>query len=160
MLTRCDAVEASAIGKLVAEVRGIAPGVEIAQTNHAPLELLNGSETADVATLRGKPVAAFCGIGNPAAFRQTLEALGAEVCEFRAFADHHAYSRDDVDDLKRWAATLPADAVIATTQKDWVKLRLAELAGRPLWAVRVGLQFASGKKSSIKGSSRQQVRRA
>ena len=32
---------------------------------------------------------------------------------------------------------LPADAWVVTTQKDWVKLRLADLGGRPLWAVRV-----------------------
>jgi len=56
-LTRCDAVEPATIEKLVAEVRAIAPGVEIAQTIHAPLELLNGRESANVATLRGMPVA-------------------------------------------------------------------------------------------------------
>jgi tetraacyldisaccharide 4'-kinase len=145
VLTRCDAVEPSAIEKLIAEVRGIAPGIEIAQTIHAPLELLNGVEPADVAILRGKPVAAFCGIGNPEAFRQTLVSLGADVREFRAFADHHAYSREDVEELNRWAATMPADACVATTQKDWVKIRLADVGGRPLWAVRVGLQFRSGK---------------
>ena len=70
-------------------------------------------------------MAAFCGIGNPAAFRRTLEGLGATVVDFRRSRDHHAYTREDVEDLARWADTLPADAMIATTQKDWVKLRLA-----------------------------------
>jgi tetraacyldisaccharide 4'-kinase len=50
-----------------------------------------------------------------------------------------------VDDLRTWAAGLPADAWVVTTQKDWVKLRLAEMGDRPLWAVRVGLQFVSGE---------------
>jgi tetraacyldisaccharide 4'-kinase len=50
-----------------------------------------------------------------------------------------------VDDLRAWAAKLPADAVVATTQKDWVKLRLPDLAGRPLRAVRVGIAFRDGK---------------
>ena len=96
-------------------------------------------------SLRGKAVAGFCGIGNPSAFRRTLESLGAGVWSFRTFPDHHAYTRADVDDLTRWAETLPAEALIATTQKDWVKLRLTELAGRPLRAVRIGLAFRDGQ---------------
>ena len=50
-----------------------------------------------------------------------------------------------MDDLTCWADTLPADAVIATTQKDWVKLRVKELAGRPLWGMRIGLAFRDGQ---------------
>ena len=37
--------------------------------------------------------------------------------------------------------------MIVTTQKDWVKLRLADLAGRPLRAVRVGLAFRDGQEA-------------
>jgi tetraacyldisaccharide 4'-kinase len=40
---------------------------------------------------------------------------------------------------------LPTAAVLATTQKDFVKLRLAELAGRPVRAVRIGLRFLTGE---------------
>ena len=35
--------------------------------------------------------------------------------------------------------------MVATTQKDWVKLRLADLAAAPLWAVRIGLAFRDGQ---------------
>ena len=52
----------------------------------------------------------------------------------------------DVDDLTRWAGGLPPAAMIATTQKDWVKLRVPELAGRPLRAVRIGLSFRDGQR--------------
>jgi tetraacyldisaccharide 4'-kinase len=145
LLTRCDAVKPNDLASIVAEVERIAPGLPIGRTIHAPLELLNGSMSQSVETLRGKIVGAFCGIGNPEAFRQTLTTLGADVRAFQAFADHYAYTREDVDGLRRWAAELPTDAWVATTQKDWVKLRLTELSGRPLWAVRVGLQFENGK---------------
>jgi tetraacyldisaccharide 4'-kinase len=145
MLTRCDAVAAGDIERIVADVRKIVPGMELSRTVHAPLKLLNGESSRPIESLRGMTLGAFCGIGNPEAFRQTLTSLGAQVRAFRAFADHHPYTRDDVDDLRRWANELPADAWIATTQKDWVKLRLTELSSRPLWAVRVGLQFEDGK---------------
>jgi hypothetical protein len=32
-----------------------------------------------------------------------------------------------------------------TTQKDWVKLRMAELGGKPLFALRIGLCFLDGE---------------
>jgi tetraacyldisaccharide 4'-kinase len=95
--------------------------------------------------LRGRGVAAFCGIGNPDAFRRTLEGLGATVVNFRTFPDHHAYTRTDVDDLTRWANELPPDTPLVTTQKDWVKLRVAELGGHPLRALRIGLAFRDGR---------------
>jgi tetraacyldisaccharide 4'-kinase len=136
VLTRCDAVEPAAVEGLANEVQSLAPGISIAKTIHAPV--------GDF-TFRGKPVGAFCGIGNPEGFRLTLRSLGAEVVAFRAFPDHYEYHREDVADLNRWAATLPSDACFVTTQKDWVKLRITELAGRPLWTVRIGLQFVDGK---------------
>lgn len=145
VLTRCDAVEPAAIDRLVGEVWRIVPEVPIAKTIHAPLELLNGESRSEVESLRGKPVGAFCGIGNPRAFRQTLESLGADIRDFREYPDHHAYRREDVDELQKWAATLPSDTWIVTTQKDWVKLRIAELGQRTLWALRVGMQFTEGR---------------
>jgi tetraacyldisaccharide 4'-kinase len=136
VLTRCDAVEANVVDRLAEEVRTLAPGVDIAKTVHAPVGPF---------PFRGKPVGAFCGIGNPEAFWKTLRFLGTDVIPFRAFPDHHPYRREDVEDLQKWAATLPADACVVTTQKDWVKLRITELAGRPLWAVRIGLEVVEGK---------------
>jgi tetraacyldisaccharide 4'-kinase len=145
VLTRCDAAQPAAVADIESEVRRIAPNVRVVKTIHAPLEMLNGGAREDTAALRGRPVGAFCGIGNPEAFRRTLTDLGADVRDFRTYADHHPYTRPDVDDLQTWAAGLPAGAWAVTTQKDLVKLRLAELGGRPLWAVRVGLQFTDGK---------------
>src|SRR5262249_8534077 len=80
------------------------------------------------------------GIGNPEAFRRTLTDQGASVCAFRAFPDHHSYSRADVEELRRWAQQQPAAGIVVTTQKDLVKLRLSQLSGRPLWALRIRLQ--------------------
>jgi tetraacyldisaccharide 4'-kinase len=146
VLSRCNQVAAAELNALTRWLERRAPGRPIAATEHRPLELIGGGEPEPVESLRERTVAAFCGIGNPAAFRRTLEALGAHVVEFRAFGDHHAYSRKDVDDLGRWAGGLPADALVVTTQKDWVKLRLGDLAGRALRAVRIGVTFRKGQR--------------
>jgi tetraacyldisaccharide 4'-kinase len=145
VLTRCDAVSAAGVDRIVSAAGGEAPGVPVVKSVHAPLELTNGETHESVESLRGRDIGAFCGLGNPAAFRRTLTDLGANVIAFREFADHQPYSRADVDDLQRWASELPQDAVVVTTQKDWVKLRITELGGRPLWALRIGIRFIEGQ---------------
>jgi tetraacyldisaccharide 4'-kinase len=95
--------------------------------------------------VKGRPVAAFCGIGNPEAFRRTLHDLGATIADFRAFPDHHPYTRADVDDLRDWARRRATDGMVLTTQKDLVKLSLPQLGGRDLWAVRIGLHVETGR---------------
>lgn len=142
LLTRCDqAADADATRE---RLTNRFPGAVVATSEHRPTALLGGDEPEPVESLRGRTIAGFAGIGSPPAFRRTLEALGAMVADFRAYPDHHPYTRADVDDLRTWAAALPADALVATTQKDWVKLRLPDLSGRPVRAVRVGIAIRDG----------------
>ena len=104
LLTRCDQVERAERGRLRATIARLAPGVPSAETTHRPVGLGNGdAAAAALDRLRGRPVAAFCGIGNPEAFRRTLRDLGADVVAFRTFPDHHAYARADVEELRAWA---------------------------------------------------------
>jgi tetraacyldisaccharide 4'-kinase len=107
---------------------------------------MNGGSTESIESLTGQKIAAFCGIGNPGAFRRTLSDLGADVVAFREFSDHHPYARADVTELNRWASESSATTVV-TTQKDWVKLRMAELGSRPLWALRIGIEFLDGQEA-------------
>ncbi len=155
LLTHVD--QAADLPKLLNEVKKLAPGKLIAQSVHRPTELVNGTETRPVADLAGKTVAAFCGIGNPAAFRRTLADLGATVTALKEFPDHHPYTRADVDELTRLAEALPSDAWVVTTQKDWVKLRVDGLAGRPVYAVRVGLELTAEQEAfdrAVRGAAR------
>ncbi len=145
VLTRCDQVSPTERGRLRERVAQLAAGVPIAETTHRPLELSNGSRTATLDRLRGRPAAAFCGIGNPEAFQRTLRDLGADVVAFRTFPDHHPYTRADVNDLRTWARQQATECVVVTTQKDLVKLRLSDLGGRELWALRIQLHVETGQ---------------
>ncbi|HET6572622.1 MAG TPA: tetraacyldisaccharide 4'-kinase [Fimbriiglobus sp.] len=145
VLTRTDQAGPDSVVDQRRWLRDRFPALAVVTAVHAPVALVGAEASRNVTELNGKPVGAFCGIGNPEAFRRTLAALGAEVVAFRSFPDHHPFTRADVDALKTWAAGLPADAVITTTQKDFVKLRLPDLAGRPLWAVRIGMRFTVGE---------------
>ena len=94
--------------------------------------------------LRGKRIAAFCGIGNPAGFRRTLEIAGAEVVAWREFPDHCAYNAGQLTALETWSSESAADGVVCT-HKDLVKIPRGELGGKPLLALVVGIAFMEGE---------------
>jgi tetraacyldisaccharide 4'-kinase len=146
VLTRCDQVERPDLDRVRQRIARLAPALPIVETTHHPEELLD-SEGERTATdqLHGRPIAAFCGIGNPEAFRRTLHDLRADLCDFRTFPDHHPYRRNDVEELRRWAGGLPRDAWIVTTQKDLVKLRIRDLGHRYLTALCVRLRVEDGQ---------------
>jgi len=78
-------------------------------------------DEAQVAQLRGKRVLAFAGIGDPARFFDTLRASGIELAGQRAFADHHAYARAEIESL---IAEATRDGLtLVTTEKDLARLR-------------------------------------
>ena len=124
------------------------PAQLIAEASHRPVQMLRWQQSlGSVEQLNGANVVAFCGIGNPESFRRTLHDAGARVSAFRAFPDHHAYTASDVEDLRGWAGKEAKDCLVVTTQKDLVKLRLPNLGGQALWALRVGLHFEAGQEA-------------
>ncbi len=144
VLTRCDQAGRDRVDELRRRVRRYAPAVPVVETRHGPVELVNSDRSvAPLDGLRGRPVFAFCGLGNPDAFRRTLADSGADVREFRAYPDHHPYDRADVASLRDWLRGLPPGGLAVTTQKDLVKLRVDRLGETPLWSLRVRLQVLS-----------------
>lgn len=76
-----------------------------------------------VAALRGRPLHAFAGIGRPEKFFATLERAGLTVAGRTAFADHHRFSRNEIEALLREAG----DRQLVTTTKDMARLGTMEL---------------------------------
>ncbi len=145
MITRADRVAPAELARIRDRLQ-CHTSAPVVVTRHRPIEMIGCPDrTAPVEELKGKKVAGFCGIGNPQAFRKTLEDLQCTVEDFRVYPDHHRYTREDVEVLARWAGQQAADTIVATTQKDLVKIQLAELSDRPLWAVRIGLVFEEGQ---------------
>ncbi len=141
VLTRATSVppaRRAEIRDAVARHRLGRPAMIWMEAEHRPVGIRSTAGVVEpLESLRGRRVAAFCGIGNPAAFRRTLEAAGAEVVGFRSFADHHAYGAADLDSLGRWATDRAADRLV-TTLKDLVKVRQKSLGGLPVAGVVVG----------------------
>ncbi|MBN2581342.1 MAG: tetraacyldisaccharide 4'-kinase [Pirellulales bacterium] len=64
---------------------------------------------------------------------------------FRVFPDHHLYNRADIEELARWAEDLDVTAVLCS-QKDLVKIGLPRLGNKPLYALRIAVEFLTGQK--------------
>lgn len=94
-------------------------------------------QDAAIASLRGRRVLAFAGIGRPAKFFDPLAAAGAVVVERLPFADHHPYSAAEQQGVLARAKELAALAV--TTPKDAV--RLAPEVRAQVTVIGVGLAW-------------------
>ncbi|NTV43717.1 MAG: tetraacyldisaccharide 4'-kinase, partial [Syntrophobacteraceae bacterium] len=80
-----------------------------------------GNRSLGLDCLAGKRVAAFAGLGNNAAFFQSLREHSIDVVEEIHFPDHHPYGRDDMETIFRLSSMKRAH-VLVTTEKDWVRL--------------------------------------
>ncbi|HKG61367.1 MAG TPA: tetraacyldisaccharide 4'-kinase [Pyrinomonadaceae bacterium] len=119
VLTRCDQVES--VDGLREEVLQLTGGRPIFESRMRPLRVVSLKNGPETIALPGR-VGAFCAVGNPSSFFESLTRLGYELGLERAFADHHAYSQSDVDALHQFARQTGANALI-TTAKDAVKLK-------------------------------------
>jgi len=147
VLSRADMLDAAARKIIEDRVAQLSPNSVWCEVKHNPAALLdaNGKEhplAVSPAESPAKQIAAFCGIGNPAGFRHTLETLGCEIIAWREFPDHHIYTREDVESLKEWAAEA---GEVLCTRKDLVKLGVTRLGTVPLYAVNVQLRFLTGQ---------------
>lgn len=84
------------------------------------IEALNG-ERHPATMLDGKKCVAFCGIGNPERFRQTLQGLGVRIAEFISFPDHHKFREAELKRIGEHARIRQADCLI-TTEKDLARI--------------------------------------
>ncbi len=71
-------------------------------------------------TLGSTRLLAFCGIGQPEKFFQTLTDLNAEIADRMVFADHHRYKVADIAEIVARAENAKAQTIV-TTEKDHVR---------------------------------------
>jgi len=115
-----------AIARTLGELSGPAFGAQ--RELAAARNLFTPDVTKPLLQFAGQPVHAVAGLGYPGRFFTMLRAVGLQIVE-HAFADHHAYSAEDL--------AFAADEVVLMTEKDAVKC--GQFAGRNWWAVPLHL---------------------
>jgi tetraacyldisaccharide 4'-kinase len=114
--------------------------------DHAPDRIFFPSRgrSFDLSYLYGKRVVAFSGIARPDSFKQSLLNLGANVVSFRAFGDHCRFSQKDIQQLIKVQETFNGD-ILATTEKDWVRIREMAMGIDSLACLTINFVIASGR---------------
>ncbi len=140
VLTRSATLNPLQRTQLREQLGAFAPHAVWLEANHQPTALLGPSgQTKPLEQLRHGRVAAFCGIGNPAAFRATLASCGCQPQAFCVFPDHHHYRRADFTELNQTVRRQKIDLVVCT-HKDLVKLQENFLECDVL-AIKIEMQF-------------------
>ncbi len=90
------------------------------------------------------PVAAFCGLANPASFWGTLRSLGVPPAFHWSFDDHHHYKCEEIQRLAA-QAQMHGSGVLLTTEKDAMNLpesapSVLERAGVNLYWLKIGVK--------------------
>jgi tetraacyldisaccharide 4'-kinase len=147
VLSRADLVSAAGRAMIRRDVAPLARDAAWCEVRHAPQSWINASGVRQpVEALRGRPVAAFCGIGNPDAFRKTVGQCGLNLVAWKEFPDHHPYAEGELAALMAWSELSGAEAIVCTG-KDLVKLLTDRIGELPLWAAEIEIEFLAGREA-------------
>ena len=116
---------------------------------YAPLHPLNEKAKA-FSTEKTDSVLAFCGIANSKPFENELKKR-FKIVDFLTFADHHAYTENDITTiLKRYEDISGGNKIIVTTEKDAARLTnspyLCQFEYAPLYDLPVYVRFYEEEK--------------
>ncbi len=146
VITRSDQVSEESLAQIEGQAHRINPDAIIATSIHAPVNAItSGDAEIGLDELRGKRVYAFCGLGNPQAFFDTVRHIGCVLVGCRSLDDHHAYTGDCLGEVRRQAATQNVDYIV-TTQKDWTKIAglISPANDPPMVYLAVEMEFVTG----------------
>jgi tetraacyldisaccharide 4'-kinase len=147
VITRCNQAGEYELTELEKKLRLLNPDLIIARSMHRPVyaKSIDGGQIS-IDELKDKRVLAFCGIGNPQAFFNTVDGLGCDIVGSETYDDHYRYTDDCLADIYEQAGHLKADLML-TTQKDWTKItQLAPVKKDiPLAYLAIELKFISGE---------------
>jgi len=154
LLTRTNLVSPEEIEAITRRLAQLAPRVPTACCADVIRSLRPlGAEKPDLLPpehLKQGRWAAFCGIGNPEAFRLTLQKVGCSLAFLAVFSDHEQYAAQQVVQLLAYARAASVDAVV-TTEKDAVKVErlLHEPPSPPIYALQADLDFTKNSDALI-----------
>ena len=109
LLTRTDQISASELKEWKKVLSGYKKNTEVFESAHKVSRIRPA--------LKSRTVGAFCGIGNSESFFRSVEIMGYQIHQKKAWPDHHSYSLKDLDSLIAW--NLP----LVTTAKDAVRIQ-------------------------------------
>jgi tetraacyldisaccharide 4'-kinase len=147
VITRCDQITETELSQIEKKLVLINPNMVIARSIHAPA-YVKSTDDKEISLdhLKDKKIFAFCGIGNPDAFLNTIKSLSCDLVGSKVYNDHHHYTNDCLTAIYEQAECLEA-GLILTTQKDWTKIKRLALLKKdiPLAYLDIEIKFLAGE---------------
>jgi len=140
VLTRTEIVDPATTAKRVREINPMAP-VFYCAMRLRNLVQADSTQAVEPEGYFGKPVCAFCAIGNPTAFFSDLRRWGFNPVAEIPFRDHHVYSPEDIQRLSRIAKEKGAIAFL-TTEKDLMNLQVQSAFEVPVLACSIRAEIS------------------
>lgn len=158
-IIRADAVVFTKVNKLLfsidamkKDLKRIKEDLIFLEAVHRPKNLYDVKMRRDLNLdyLKGKRTILLSSIGDPEYFEETVKDLNAEVITHIKFADHHNYTKKDIDSIVRICDERKFD-ILLTTEKDAVKLSRLGLSfgDNPLMTLQIEMDITSGKESLV-----------
>jgi tetraacyldisaccharide 4'-kinase len=144
VLTRTEIQDPAATENQVKEINSRAPVFRCA-TELRGLVDAGIRQQIEPGDYRGKPVCAFCAIGNPSAFFADLGRWGFNPVAEIAFRDHHVFTAQDASRLNSVADEKGAAAFL-TTEKDLMNLQPQLELRHPVLACSIRAEIAYAEK--------------
>lgn len=142
IITKCNG---SDLTQLHERIRTFNRTAEIIECSHRPVELCNmvTGEILPLSHLKNLKVGVLSGIASPESFEQGLRNLGANLVLTQSYADHHRYSRKEINRFIQRCVRRNL-SMILTTEKDAVRIpRLTELE-IPIYYLRIEIKILEG----------------
>ncbi|XAM01552.1 tetraacyldisaccharide 4'-kinase [Phycisphaeraceae bacterium D3-23] len=151
IVTRADQIDDAKLNALDREIAHLTGRPPLAHAEHAWAGYRIGKPHQPGALkpldeLRDQNVMGVVGIGNPAAFADTLADHAGAVVHCEQLPDHHRYTTSQLNNLIELAKAANATALV-TTEKDWVKWSLLledDPPTFPIYRAALELRFRDG----------------
>ncbi len=146
VVTRCDQISESELSQIEKKLQLINPDMVIARSIHNPICAKSViDEEITIEQLRSRKIFAFCGIGNPGTFLNTIKSTGANLVGSKIYNDHYHYTDSDIDDIHGQANRLEADLILST-QKDHTQYAIHNMQYEiPFAYLVIELKFLTGE---------------
>lgn len=123
-ISHANLVKPEEMQKLREKIRSIAPSAFLVETYLEPLFFYRAKkrQRLSVDRLKNQRVATFSGVGAPRSFQLLLSHLHIKPVRNFEFADHHVFSKSDLEEIRQVSESGAVDEVI-TTEKDFYRSR-------------------------------------
>lgn len=122
---------------------------EIIECCHRPQyldDVFHRGSRMELTELKNTKVASISAIACPASFERFLEEQGAEIVERIHYADHHAYTEQEIIDFINIAKKSGAKYIL-TTEKDAVRIPKIDRLDIPMLFLRIQIDILNGQEN-------------